>query len=194
MLKQAFAFFASVMNDLPDTVFVAGLRARVAAEGAAGAEESAFADTAAWLAPLSDEEACTALGVDRARLMRHVDASCIVPPYESLYTASGENDTIGALNAFFIEAGMGRVGTYREAADYLGLEFSFLEECCRLEEEAATEGREADAVRYAGLRERFIAEHVGTWAGRYAENMAAAAKTGFYRDFAKMVLDTFPAE
>ena len=153
---------------------------------------AALPETARWLDGLADEEALTELGIDRARLMRHVDVSCIVPPYESLYVGKGENDIIGSLNDLLAEAELGRVGIYRDAADYLGLEMALLAELCELESVAQVEGRTEDAARYEGIRARFLAEHVNLWVPQYAANMHKAAKTGFYKDVAAMMLDAFP--
>lgn len=176
--QKAWSFMASVFNDLPDEGFVGRMR------------ETPH-ESARWLDGLTDKEALTLLGRDRARLLRCVDAHCITPPYESLYMGKDENETLNELHEFFLEAGFAPTGVYREPADYVGMELAFLAECCTRELKAIEAGDEQESKRLSLVREAFTEKHACSWIPLYAENMLDAAQTGFYENIAELLLSIF---
>lgn len=190
--REAWAFLAAVFNTLPDDSLVQGLRAMlpVSTAGASngGQAEFAVSSAAAWLEGLSDVQALEALGKDRARLFRHVDELCIDPPYESLYVGKSENAVLQELHQFFLEAGFAPTGQCKEPIDYLGMELAFLAESCERELVAVGANQQEEAARLAALRKEFLTAHVRPWVPVYAQQMQAAAETGFYRELAAQLL------
>lgn len=176
---NAWSFLASVFNELPDAALVQNLREQ--------------ADSS-WMDGLSDDEAVTRLGVDRAKLMRYVDNSCINPPYESMYTGGKEDLILSDLHGFFLEARFAPTGEYHDPVDYLGLQFSFLAECCARQRKALDKGFQEEASRLESLRDQFITQHMNVWVPAYAQAMLGAAQTEFYAQVARMLLDIFQPE
>ena len=184
--RFSYGFLASAFLDLPDQGLVERLRAL---DNVALGEESPL--LAAYLQGIeqkSDQEVLEELGRDRARLMRHVNAQCIKPPYESLYVDEAENEVIHRLNRLFSEAGFAPSGVYKDAPDQLGMELAFMQFCAEQELAALAEEDGARAQAIADVKQRFWEEHPSRWIGRYGEAMAAASETGYYRAIAQMLL------
>ena len=183
-LEQAWSFLAYAFNSLPDPQLASKLRDRYRAN-------DDLQGVSSWIDGMTDEEVLTALGTDRARLIRHVDSTCINPPYESVYVNQKEDSTLGSLHAFFVANGFAPTGECKEPADYIGMELAFLEECCKRQLASIDEGNDEEAKRLHDIYEEFISNH-GAWIADYAVCMRNAAQTEFYKEVADLLLLTFP--
>ncbi|WP_172136347.1 molecular chaperone [Adlercreutzia sp. ZJ473] len=191
-LKQeslSLGFLASAFLLLPDKQLVRNLRDLPFAFAASSNEPGAL-ELAAYAQSIqgkTDDEVLRELGTDRAKLIRHVDAQCINPPYESLYANEPESDVVQSLNRLFIEAGFAPSGKYCEASDQIGMELSFMKFCVDREIEATLEEDEDAARAIAAIKDRFFDEHLGRWMASYGEAMRRSAQTGYYRAIADLL-------
>lgn len=189
LARQAagYGFLASVFLDLPDTSLVERIREMATKVPGKNVNDKATALMlcyASRVAAHDDESIVVELGIDRAKLVRHVDGRCIKPPYESLWTSESENDTLSHLNRFFLTAGYAPSKNAHEPADFIGMELSFLGFLCEEELRARKEGRSEEAEKIRADREAFFGEHFGAWVPRYAAEMEQAAATDFYKAIA----------
>ncbi|WP_255464126.1 MULTISPECIES: molecular chaperone [unclassified Adlercreutzia] len=109
------------------------------------------------------------------------------PPYESLYANEPESAVVQSLNRLFVEAGFAPSGEYREAADQIGMELSFMKFCVDREIAAVLEGDEDAARAIAAIKDRFFNEHLGRWMAGYGEAMRRSARTDYYRAIADLL-------
>lgn len=172
---------SSVFLELPDEE---GLRALLALDVEEVAQTQADQELARFIVANRERDVSEVLddiGRDRVVLVRGIGANCIKPPYESLYRGCEPNVSIGALNRFYVESGFAPTGAYKDTSDQIGIELAFVASLMQAELDEIRAGNVRAADELAATRTRFINQHLGCWAERYADAMFAAANTGYYR-------------
>ena len=117
------------------------------------------------------------LRVDYTRLfLGPIDAPAM--PYGSVWLGAGkelmQDSTMAAL-ALYEEGGFEIAEDFRELPDHVAAELEFL--YVLLFRESRGGGGEV-----AALKKRFLAEHIGRWAGPFTEAVKAGAQCAFYRE------------
>jgi TorA maturation chaperone TorD len=128
------------------------------------------------------------LAIDYTQLF-HAPADRI-GPYEGLQT--GESDrlmgaTAHSVRDFLAQAGFVVLPEGGELPDHISVELTFMSELAHREAEAAEAGDNVTAEHAAALQRRFLAEHLGRWAERFASKVREAATTPFYRSMAALL-------
>ncbi|MDR3530364.1 MAG: molecular chaperone TorD family protein [Rhodopila sp.] len=113
-----------------------------------------------------------------------------ISPYEGLQT--GESDRLMGATAhsvcdFLAQAGFVVLPDGGELPDHISVELTFMSELAHREAEAVEAGDSTIAAHAAALQRRFLAEHLGRWAGRFAGQVRDAATTPFYRSMATLL-------
>ena len=113
----------------------------------------------------------------------------IAQPYGSVWL-SGEKTLMGdtsiAVLQLYEEGGFEMDDDFRELPDHIAAELEFLY-LLIFRENAARRNGDAQALRaVAGLRERFLADHLGRWAGPFTAAVSAGARSTFYRALAEL--------
>ena len=113
-----------------------------------------------------------------------------IAPYESIQTGDGP-DLMGEaardVRRFMAEVGFTVAPESGELPDHISVELAFMAELVRRETEAAHAGDAATAAFAASLQRRFLAEHLGRWAGPFAHKVKARATTPFYAAMADLL-------
>lgn len=124
--------------------------------------------------------------VDYTRLFMGPPAA-LARPYGSVWLGC-EPRVMDASTLAVVElyrsAGFGVDEDLREAPDHIALELEFLYLLTFHCNEAARAGDAEALARWEGLRSTFLNEHLGAWAGRFAQAVQANAATAFYRELA----------
>ncbi|CVH74743.1 hypothetical protein C2L80_09330 [Rubneribacter badeniensis] len=137
------------------------------------------------------EELLLELGRDRARLMRGANNEGMRSAYESLYSATAANESIGSLNRFYADAGFALAEGVHDTVDQIGVEMAFCSVLMKRESEALRQGDEAKADEWREVRMCFMAQHLGRWVHNYVADMRTFALTGFYRGVALLIDEAF---
>ena len=135
------------------------------------------------------------LAIDYTQLF-HAPADRI-SRYEGLQTKESDR-LMGAaaqsVRHFLAQSGFVVLAEGGELPDHISVELAFMSELARREAEAAEASDRATAEQAASLQRRFLAEHLGRWAGRFADAVRGAATTPFYRGMATLLGDFVAAE
>lgn len=128
------------------------------------------------------------LAIDYTELF-HVSADRIVP-YEGIQI--GKTDQLMGAAAhsvrdFLAQAGYAAPPESGELPDHISVELAFMSELALREAEAAQADDRETAEYAASLQRRFLDEHLGRWAGRFADEVGGAAGTSFYRSMAALL-------
>ena len=134
------------------------------------------------------------LATDRARLLRGIAEGGPRPPYESLYLGQPPQEIIGGLNQFYARIDYGVSKDVKESPEQIGVEFSYMQALCEKELEALESGLLNEADEYSRLQESFLKQHLGRWAGLYAQEMEQHAQTDFYRGIALLIQELMQEE
>jgi TorA maturation chaperone TorD len=136
-----------------------------------------------------DEDILTELSVDRTRILRGAGHPDLKPPYEGLYNrrkAMGES--VLEIIRFYRTAGLLPDMSNQESADYLFVELDFMKQLCLREQEKwLDDGGLKETLKH---EEKFLEEHLGSWAGDFCCAVEKHASTDFYRGFS-LILDGF---
>ena len=113
----------------------------------------------------------------------------IAKPYGSVWL-TGEGglmqDSTMAVLELYEEGGFEMDEEFRELPDHIAAELEFLYLLIYRENEAHRIG-DLEAVRaIAGLRKRFLEEHLGRWVGPFTAAVTAGAQSIFYRQLAEL--------
>ncbi|MBL9004365.1 MAG: molecular chaperone TorD family protein [Myxococcales bacterium] len=116
--------------------------------------------------------------------------SVAVTPYETSYVAADKGVQLGRLAALMEAFGVRSRGDEHESADHVGSELEFMAFLCLKEashqDETSVEGKEAySAVR--GAQALFLQEHLGVWAGVFADRLRRATRHPFYVAIAEIL-------
>jgi TorA maturation chaperone TorD len=117
-----------------------------------------------------------------------------VSPYEGLFT--GVDDSLGESRSDSVRHFMGDVGFAvaegdGEMADHISVELAFLAELTRREDEARAAGDVALTDKVSDIARRFVAAHLGRWAGAFARQVATRAESPFYASMAHLLGELF---
>lgn len=134
---------------------------------------------------LSDEELLEKINIERTYLVRGIDKNGPKPPYESVYSGRPQGDTVLELAEFYSKAGFAMSENLREAADYIGVELSFMQQLCMQEEN----GEDTLELQY-----EFFTKHLGKWGKEFATDILKNARTDFYGAVGTMLYDFLDEE
>ncbi len=73
---------------------------------------------------------------------------------------------------------------FRELPDHVAVELEFLYLLIFKQEQARRAGARDESAAVEALTQRFLAQHLGAWIGRFGAAVAAGAETAFYRELA----------
>lgn len=124
---------------------------------------------------------------DRVLLVRGMGEGAIKPPYESLYSGGSQGEAVAALNRFYGESGFRKQKEARDAADQIGVEFAFAASLLERRISQLDSGDSRGAFETGELLDRFLAEHLGRWAPRYADAVIETASTDYWRGVGLMI-------
>lgn len=189
---DTYDLLASLFLTLPDEDLVKSIVAGAFEEGSGSAGLDEIARYGREQAGRDPQDVLLDLARDRVRLMRGVNQEGVEPPYESLFVGHPANTTIGSLNNFYQQLGYAVDDEVKDAPDQLGVEIAFAKLILELERDALADGDEERAAEYEELHHSFLSQHLGRWSGAYAEKMAAASQTGFYRGVALLIGEVLP--
>lgn len=189
-------FFASVLNQRPDTNLVRNLRAigvqtflNILDEEVPPDLETGLSQMIAYLQATDAQPETQVeqdLAVDWTRLFRGVQPGYgPTPPYEVEYLG-GSPDTSLALQRLMHEYAAAGAKVEAGAAnrpDYLGLELAFASYLYSREADAWQAGDPALAEERACAALSFISRHPGKWIERFYEKAHPEARTDFYRGY-----------
>jgi putative dimethyl sulfoxide reductase chaperone len=133
-------------------------------------------------------EGTDSLLVDYARLFLG-PTNAIATPYGSAWMAGDHSlmqDSTMAVLALYGEGGFELDESFREPPDHVSAELEFLYLLAFRQNQAQRMGRRDELEIIAGLRRRFIGEHLGVWIAPFTAAIAAGAQTAFYRELAKL--------
>ena len=142
---------------------------------------------------LRDTDA-TQLQTEHRRVFSHImSADC--PPCETLYTAhhvfqqtQDLSDIAGFLRAFGLEM------ADKERLDHISVELEFMHFLTYKEAYALTHHGPAKARLCREAQRKFIQEHLGRWAHRFAERLRGKAGGGYFGCVASLTETFLPAE
>ncbi len=126
--------------------------------------------------------------LDYARLFLG-PSGALAPPYGSVWLEGQEilmRDSTVAVSRLYEEGGFEIAEDFRELPDHIAVELEFLYLLLFREEEAKGQADAAQIERMAGLKRRFLDEHLGRWVGPFATAVRSAAETRFYREVANL--------
>ena len=134
------------------------------------------------------------LAIDRAKLLRGVNADGYRPPYESLHLRQPPQDIIGSLNQFYAKIDCRVSLDIKESPEQIGVEFYYMQALCNKELEALGNGLSDEAQVFNRLQQSFLKQHLGRWAGLFAQGMVRQAQTSFYRGIALLIQELLDDE
>jgi TorA maturation chaperone TorD len=113
----------------------------------------------------------------------------IANPYGSAWL-SGEKtlmqDSTLAVEELYAEGGFELDENFRDLPDHIATELEFLYLLIYRENEARRNDDPQALAEMAGLRKRFLDEHLGSWVGPFTAAVRAGAQSGFYRELAAL--------
>jgi len=113
----------------------------------------------------------------------------IAQPYGSVWM-SGEKtlmqDSTMAVLALYEQGGFEIAEDFRELPDHIAAELEFLYLLIFRENQVRRTGEPEALGSTAGLRKRFLEEHLGRWIGPFTSAVRAGAQSAFYRELAEL--------
>lgn len=113
----------------------------------------------------------------------------IAKPYGSVWLDGEETlmqDSTMAVQELYEEGGFEINEDFRELPDHIAAELEFLYLLIYRENEARRNDDPEALTAMAGLRKRFLDEHLGSWVGPFTAAVKAGAQSGFYRELAEL--------
>lgn len=113
----------------------------------------------------------------------------IAKPYGSVWLDGEETlmqDSTMAVQELYEEGGFEINEDFRELPDHIAAEMEFLYLLIYRENEARRNDDPEALTAMAGLRKRFLDEHLGSWVGPFTAAVKAGAQSGFYRELAEL--------
>ena len=95
-------------------------------------------------------------------------------------------DSTMAVLEMYQEGGFEIDEDFRELPDHIAAELEFLYLLIYRENEARRNDDPEALTAMAGLRKRFLDEHLGSWIGPFTAAVKAGAQSGFYRELAEL--------
>jgi TorA maturation chaperone TorD len=149
------------------------------------------ADLAAHARRLGQEfsaEGPDSLLVDYARLFLGPSRP-LAAPYGSVWLEEEKTlmgDSTIAVQELYHEVGFEIDEDFRELPDHIAVELEFLYLLIYRENEARRNNSPEALTAIAGLRKRFLDEHLGSWVVPFTTAVKADAQSGFYRELAEL--------
>ena len=163
-----------------------------ALDGALGAFVTSLAD--------ADDEALEAvrtdLAAEYARVFLGMSRSPVAP-YESVYTSETGllmQEARDAVVRLYRREGFAVEVDGNIPEDHIAFEFGFMAGLARKAAAALRAGDGEEAARLTAVQEAFVADHLAPWVPALADDVAARAKTDFYRGLAGLARDFTAAE
>jgi TorA maturation chaperone TorD len=172
--RYVYAFLSRVMSDIPDTRFIADLRANTELLETIGEA------TEAWFEEHSDEELAVMLNTDYSSLF-----VLNTQPIES-FVLDAKNETLVGLQnpvmAFYFNHGfeVNMNQTEIMAPDHLAIEFAFMQTLVHRQEMKA--------------QRAFMDEHLMMWVIPYMLGMRSMAETPFYQEMCDFMIEFLSAD
>ncbi len=113
----------------------------------------------------------------------------IAQPYGSVWLEGEKTlmrDSTMAVQELYEEGGFEIAEDFRELPDHIAAELEFLYLLIYRENEARRNDDPEALTAMAGLRKRFLDEHLGSWVGPFTAAVRASAQSGFYRELAAL--------
>ncbi len=110
-------------------------------------------------------------------------------PYGSVWQGDRQGlmqESTMAVQHLYAEGGFEIDEGFRDLPDHIAAELEFLYLLIFRETEALRNGDLEALEAMAALRRRFLAEHLGAWAGPFTTAVKAGAETAFYRELAEL--------
>ncbi len=120
-----------------------------------------------------------------------------IAPYESIQLGDGDElmgAAAGEVRRFMAEVGFAVPPESGELPDHISVELTFMGELARREAEALEADDRKAAEFAASLECRFLVEHLGRWAERFARKVWDRATTPFYAAMAELLSGYIAAE
>lgn len=135
---------------------------------------------------IPEAEVAENLAVDFTRLFRGIKKGYgPPPPYESVWR--GEGRVMGQWTEKvlkeYADSGIG-MDLSDELPDYVGIELKFMALLCYKEAEAWRNNDSVTALKFLGLEQKFVDEHLKNWMPEFCNIMAEEAITSFYKGVA----------
>jgi len=116
-------------------------------------------------------------------------SKAIASPYGSVWL-SGENtlmqDSTMAILELYHEGGFEVSDDFRELPDHIAAELEFLYLLIYRENQAHRASEPQSPASVAGLRMRFLNEHLGSWIAPFTAAVKAGARSDYYRELAEL--------
>ena len=126
--------------------------------------------------------------LDYTRLFLGPDQA-LARPYGSIWL-SGEKtlmgDTSMAVQQLYEEGGFEIAEDFRELPDHIAAELEFLYLLIYRQNQAQRNGDPEALTATAGLRKRFLDEHLGRWVGPFTAAVRSGTQSAFYRELAEL--------
>ena len=116
-------------------------------------------------------------------------AHIVAKPYGSVWLDGKKTlmgDSTMAVQELYHEGGFEIDEDFRELPDHIAAELEFLYLLIYRENEARRNDDPEAVAAMAGLRKRFLDEHLGSWVGPFTAAVRAGAQSGFYRELAEL--------
>jgi putative dimethyl sulfoxide reductase chaperone len=147
------------------------------------------ADLAAQVRRVGDAFAAASLEellVDYTRLFLG-PIQALARPYGSVWLEADKGLMQGstmAVQDLYAEGGFEIAEEFRELPDHIAAELEFLYVLFFKSAQARRSGDSVSLAAIAGLRKRFLDQHLGVWVGPFAAAVKAGAQCAFYRELA----------
>jgi len=148
-------------------------------------------DLAAYARRLGEQfaaEGAQSLLLDYTRLFLG-PTQAIALPYGSVWLERDKalmGDSTMAVQALYEEGGFEINEEFRELPDHVAAELEFLYLLIFRENEAHRDGKPEELEAKAGLRKRFLDEHLGRWIGPFTSAVRCGTQSVFYRQLAEL--------
>jgi TorA maturation chaperone TorD len=116
----------------------------------------------------------------------------LAKPYGSVWLTGEKSlmqDATMAVLDLYREGGFDLAEDFRELPDHIAAELEFLYLLIFRENRAREEGVSSAAAAIRSLRRRFLAEHLGAWAGEFGAALRNGAATAFYRLLSELTVE-----
>ena len=188
-----YEFLSIAFGEEVPLAFLASLRdGAPALDGELGAFVASLADADdAALASLR-----TDLAAEYARIFLGMSRSPVAP-YESVYTSETGllmQEARDEVLAHYRCEGFAVDEAVNLPEDHIAFEFGFMAGLARKTAAALDAGNDDEAQRLLDVQAAFVADHLTPWVPALADDVAARAKTGFYRGLASLARDFVAAE
>ncbi|MDK2985989.1 MAG: putative dimethyl sulfoxide reductase chaperone [Clostridia bacterium] len=127
----------------------------------------------------NEEDILTEIAIDRTRILRVPSKIDLKPPYEGLYKGEGMGVYTLKVKNFYKGVGIVPDSSVNELPDFLCVELDFMRKMCyREKEQWLSSGKVHNTIL---IEEKFMREHLGSWAGDYCKKAQKYLDTKLYK-------------